>query len=217
MSQRRAIVNLITNSGYAKGQARLIESIKQFNPEIDLLTFTSETEVGAPLHKDDPYAFKLFAIGKARGLGYDQILWLDASVYAVKDITPVFNWLTEKGIFLESAGHYAGSWSPDNVLDYFGITRIQAMDMPMFSAGFIGLDFTNYISRSFFVDWSAAMDKGIFRGSWQNHRHDMTCGSIIANKQGLLPLYSPGGQFFSYVGPGYGEPSETACFHLQGL
>lgn len=215
MSQRRAIVNLITNSGYAKGQDRLKESL--FCQIIDHYMFTSEQEVGAPPHRDNPYAFKIYAIDKLREIGFDQILWLDASVYAVKNIQPVFDWLTEKGIFLEAAGHYAGSWSPDHVLEYFGVTRIQAMDMPMFSAGFIGLDFTNNISREFFAEWKESMLNGMFRGSWQDHRHDMTCGSIIANKQGLLPIYSPGGQFFSYVGPGYGEPSKTAVFHLQGL
>lgn len=217
MSPRTAIVNLINNNGYSRGQERLSQFWQTFGADVDFVRLGNEQSVGSPLHKDNPYAFKIYAIEHVRQKGYDQILWLDASVYPVKDITPVFDWLTDKGIFLEEAGHLAGSWCPQRVLDYFGITKEQAMQMPMFSAGFCGFDFTNPISVEFFAEWKESMLNGMFKGSWADHRHDMTCGSIIANKQGLLPLYSPGGQFFAYVGPGFSQPKETVCFHLQGL
>lgn len=215
MSQRRVIVNLINNDGYLSGQERLKEAVKIYT-DIPLFTFTSESEVLSPLHKDNPYAFKIYAIEEARRQGYNKILWLDASVFPVKDITPVFDWLTEKGIFLEEAGHYAGTWSPQYVLDYFGITKEQAMQMPMFAAGYCGFDFNNPISIEFFAEWKESMLNGMFKGSWQDHRHDMTCGSIIANNRGLLPLFSPGGQFFAYIGESFGEPKESVCFHLKG-
>lgn len=215
MSQRRAIVNLINNNGYLSGQERLKEFARQY-ANIALYTFNSESEVLSPLHKDNPYAFKIYAISSLREMGYDQILWLDASVFPVKNVEPVFDWLTEKGIFLEEAGHYAGTWSPQYVLDYFGITKEQAMQMPMFAAGYCGFDFRNPISIEFFAEWKESMLNGMFKGGWDVTRHDMTCGSIIANKQGLLPLFSSGGQFFAYIGESYGEPKESVCFHLKG-
>jgi hypothetical protein len=214
---KRCVVNLVTNEHYKRGQDRLCLSMKLSNPEIDTLYFMSEGEVDAPSHLDNPYAFKIYAIERAREQGYNQILWLDASVYPVKDITPVFDWLTEKGIFMEEAGHYCGTWSPDYVLNYFGITKEEAMKMPMFSAGFCGFDFRNPVSIEFFDKWKAAMMAGMFKGRWDESRHDMVCGSIIANQMGLLDSYSSGGQFFAYIGPGYGEPKETVVCHLQGL
>lgn len=212
-----AIVNLVTNNeAYIDGQKRLSESLKdKFSG--DVFTFIGEESVDAPPHSDNPYAFKVYAIEKVREMGYDQILWLDASVYAVKPVQPVFDWLTDKGIFLEEAGHWAGTWSPDYVLNYFGITKEQAMAMPMFSAGFCGFDFRRPESIEFFAEWKESMLNGIFRGTWNVSRHDMSCGSIIANKMGLFPSYSKGGHFFSYIGGGYSEPSETSVFHLQGL
>jgi hypothetical protein len=150
-------------------------------------------------------------------MGYNQILWLDASVYPVKDITPVFDWLTEKGIFMEEAGHWAGTWSPQYVLDYFNITKEEAMKMPMFAAGYVGFDFRNPISQEFFAEWKEAMLNGMFKGSWDVTRHDMVCASIIANKRGLLPLYSAGGQFFAYIGEAYGTPKDSVVFHLAGM
>lgn len=215
---KRAIVNLVTthNEGYIKGQERLVESLKgRFDG--DVVTFRGESSVGAPLHQDNPYAFKLYAIREVRERGYDQILWLDASVYAVKDVSPVFDWLTVKGVFMEEAGHWAGDWSPEYVLDYFCIDKGIASEMPCFAAGYVGFDFTREKSRNFFARWYNAMRDGMFVGSWNNHRHDLTCGSIIACNMRLNTLYSPGGQFFAYVGEGYEKPKETAVFHLQGL
>jgi len=214
-----AIVNLVTEkSVYIEGQKRLMESLTtdgEFTG--DFFGFIGEETVGAPPHSENPYAFKIYAIEELKRKGYDIILWLDASIYAVKPIQPVIDFLIQKGIFLETAGHWTGSWCNQHTLDYFGITREEAMKMPMFSAGFIGFDFKNPISIKFFEEWKKSMEAGCFKGDWSNHRHDMTCGSIIANKQGLLKLYSQGGYFFSYVGPGFGQPNYSSVFHLAGL
>lgn len=207
---RRCIVNFATE-GYRQGQMRLANSV----PGEHVLLF-SESD-GFPRHEDNPYAFKIYAIEEAVRQGYDQVLFLDASVYAVASLQPVWDWLTEKGIFLEEAGHYCGRWAPDRVLNYFDVTLEQAMKMPMFSAGYIGLDFRNPISQEFFAEWKESMLNGMFKGNWEESRHDMTAGSIIANKRGLLPLYSKGGTFFAYVGEAFGEPKETVVAHLKGM
>jgi hypothetical protein len=58
---------------------------------------------------------------------------------------------------------------------------------------------------------------GMFKGDWTEHRHDMSVGSIIANQMGLVSKYSKGGNFFAYIGDGYGQPGPNVCFHLRGL
>lgn len=213
---KKAIVNLITQK-YISGQNRLRQSLIDNNFDGDFYGFFGEDSVGAPRHEDNPYAFKIYAIDKIREMGYDKILWLDASVYAVKNVQPVFDWIEVKGIFMEDSGHLAGSWTNDGTLAYFGISRDEAMNVPMYSAGMSGFDFNNEVSISHFNLWKQAMLDGYFRGSWSNHRHCQSCGTLVANKLGLVGLYSTGGQFFSYVGEGYGQPKESAVFHLQGL
>ena len=59
------------------------------------------------------------------------------------------------------------------------------------------------------------MNAGCFKGSWANHRHDMTCGSIIANQMGLTKDWSDGGHYFAYIGQGYSQPQESAIFYLK--
>lgn len=209
----KAIVNVAT-SQYVYGKKRLRESLQEhYNG--DVYMYDNEYEVESPTHQENPYAFKIYAIEKMRQMGYKQVLWLDASVYAVKNVQPLFDWIKEKGFFMEAAGHWTGTWCNDETLAYFGITRDEAMQMPMFSAGFTGLDFENPIAVEFFEKWKASMNAGCFRGNWTNHRHDMTCASIIANQMGLVRDWSGGGHYFAYIGEGYSQPQETVIFHLK--
>lgn len=214
--QKYAIVNLATER-YIAGQNRLKQSLIDNNFNGDFFGFVGEESVGSPSHLENPYAFKIYAINKVREMGYTKILWLDASVYAVKNVQPVFDWLEDKGIFMEEAGHWAGSWANEFQLSYFNVTREEAMKMPTYSAGFSGFDFENQISVTHFNNWEQSMLDGAFKGSWENSRHDLLAGSVIANLSNITNLYSSGGQFFAYVGQGYTEPKETAVFHLAGL
>lgn len=85
----------------------------------------------------------------------------------------------------------------------------------MFSAGLLGLDKNSPIAIEFFNQWKASALAGCFRGNWSDHRHDMTAGSIIAQRLGMK--YQRGGEHMSYVGPGYSQPELGSVFWLQGM
>lgn len=224
----RAIVNYVTyNERYVFGQKRLKDSLTYINQYLSipityhlLHDFPPTIAAGYYDHNFIPYGFKISIIEDFfRHCDKDcLILWLDASVVCVKDPQPVFDWIVDhEGLFMEHSGHMVGSWCNDRTLEYFGINREEAMQMPMFSAGFVGFDFTQPTAVEFFKRWKKSRDDGYFAGSWDDHRHDMTCGSIIANQMGLVKNFSPGGQFFAYVGPGYEKPKSTAVFELHGI
>lgn len=214
----RTIVNLCTDdSRYVGGTERLRSSFStQRNSQCSLTIFKGVDSCGAPRHQDNPYAFKLYAM-KSAGLDFRSVLWLDSSVVLVRDTTPIWELLEEQGVFFEDSGHSVGQWCNDRVLSNFGITREEAHAMPMFSAGFSGVNFQHEIGKEFFIRWWESMERGDFKGDWSDHRHDMTCGSIIANQMGLKNLYTSGGMFFPYIGSGYSEPKETAVGHLLGV
>lgn len=213
------VVNLVTNGieRYKKGQDRLNQSLDVYGKGYNKYFFTDESQVGAPKHSENPYAFKIYAIEYARKAGFAEVLWLDASIVAVKPLTPVFEHMRAIGMFMEEAGHYAGSWCNDYTLDYFKITRDQAMKMPMFAAGYVGFDFTSSMAQEFFAEWKESMLNGCFKGLWTDHRHDMTCASIIANLRGYAKHYVSGGKYFAYIGEAYGTPQESVVCHLIGL
>lgn len=209
----KAIVNL-SSSQYRNGQKRLEESVKG-KTDADFIGFKTESEVGAPLHKENPYAFKVYAIEKALDKGYTQILWLDSSAYAIANVEPIFNLIRRNGHFMEEAGHVASAWTNDRTLDYFGLTREEASKVPLYSAGFTGLNFNNERTVTFFEMWKQSMIDGQFKGDWSNHRHDLSCASIIAHKLGMK--YQKCGKYFQYAAPHETPNQKTVIFFAQGI
>ncbi len=127
---------------------------------------------------------------------------------------------------MEEAGWLVGQWATDASLAKLGMSRDAAMTVPMFSAGFTGLDLRNERSREFLRRWHAAAQDGVsFIGPWTNqdrkcsadprvlgHRHDMTAASIIAHKLGMVPAKPT---FMAYDGPG--PFAETVCIRARGM
>ena len=209
----KCIVNLST-SQYNKAQARLENSLKG-KTDADFIGFKTESEIGAPPHKDNPYAFKIYAIEEALKRGYTQILWLDSSAYAIANVEPIFNLIRRNGHFMEDAGHQADKWTNDRTLEYYSLTKEDAAKIRLYSAGFTGLNFNNDITVTFFEMWKQSMIDGQFKGDWSNHRHDLTCASIIAHRLGMK--YETCGKYFQYAAPHETPNKKTVVFFAQGI
>lgn len=192
---KHCIVNF-SDSYYKKGQDRLAQSLIDFNYQGDYLAFDSYEEVGCKPHSEVPYQFKVYTIEKVRQMGYDVVLWCDASIYAIRDVMPVIFHIIEKGYLMEFCGYSAGQFSTDICLKEFNLTRDEAMDVPLHSSGFTGLNFQNPLTNIFFDRWlKSAREEITFKGDWNNnnlqcsqdtrclgHRHDQTTSSIIAHQ-----------------------------------
>jgi hypothetical protein len=207
------VVNFSTKE-YKRGQDRLKASLNG-HPH---LMFNNYAEIGSPTHKESPYEFKIHAIRK--GFDYDNIvLWADASLYAVGDLGKIEEIIKRDGYFAEEAGHYVGRWTNAHAVKYFNLTPDEARQEPggitMFSAGLLGLNLKSELAMQFLYEWEASAKAGCFRGDWIDHRHDMTCASIIATRLGMK--YQKGGTHMAYIGPGYEQPKEGVVFYLQGI
>ena len=100
---KHCIVNF-SDYKFQLGQERLKKSLMQYSYQGDVLLFNEFSEVGSKLHLEVPYQFKVYAIDKARQMGYDVVLYCDASLYAIKDVMPVIYHIIEKGYLLEYCG-----------------------------------------------------------------------------------------------------------------
>jgi len=208
------IVNFATKY-YAAGQRRLDKSIpKCYNK----LLFNDYSQIGSPTHQQSPYEFKIHAIRKALGQD-DIVLWCDASLWVVGDLHIIENIIKTDGYFFEEAGHYCGRWTNQHTRNYFGVTEEEMKQGPggmtMFSAGLTGLNKNSALAMWFLDRWEASAKASCFKGSYEDHRHDMTCGSIIANRLGMK--YQTGGTHMAYIGQGYEKPKDGVVFYLQGL
>lgn len=202
------IVNF-SSAEYRKPQQRLKNSLQGYST----LMFENYEQIGSPSHKDSPYQFKIHAIEKA---SYTDpiVLWVDSSMYRVGDLSKIEAIIKRDGYFMEEAGHYVKDWCNPYAKKWFNL-QPEEDHFIMFSAGLLGLNFENPDARFWFSVWKDSATAGNFRGDWSNHRHDMTCGSIIAQRMGFK--YQRGGSHLAYIGEGYSKPEDGVVFYCRGM
>lgn len=207
---KKCVINFAKGQWYPRGQARLNQSLKDTGFDGDILLYSDESQVGAPPHQQCPYGFKPFALLKAFTSGYTQVLWCDASVWAIRNIQPMFDHIDQHShmFFLNTC---SGEWTSDACLDQFSLTRNEAMNIPMLMGICMGFNMAHPMCQEFFRRWlRAAQDGKSFPGSWTNesgqvssdprvkgHRHDQSAASLIAWKLGM-GLIVPHETFFEY-------------------
>lgn len=173
-------------------------AFRRQSPKVELFIFQDESEIGAPRHSENPYAFKVYAIDKVRRAGYRIVLWCDSILQLTRPIEDILPEVMRNGVYLAEDGWKTGMFANDRALQYFGVTRDQAMDITSIWACFMGFDFANPVTHEFFGKWKKACDEGIFRGGWFNatqaesedprckgHRHDQTCAELISYQMGI--------------------------------
>lgn len=178
----RAVVSFANTHFYQEKMKRLQESVEAQG--VKFIGYTSFEQVGCKPHSEIPYAFKPYSIMKALEEGYNTILWLDSAVVAVGDLTPVFEYIENNGyLFFNNYGHELGKWTNDECLEYFQKTREQALNIRQIMACAMGFYFMNQNSLVVFSAYHSL--ENLFKGSWDNHRHDQTVMSFLIDEFGL--------------------------------
>lgn len=208
---KRCIINVSVGKWYPRGQERLSQSISAFSKNIDCIFYSDLYPKNCPTHEQHPYAFKVYAIKDAIEQNYDTILWLDSSIYAIKNISHVFEYI-ENNNYLFFANHFIGYFSTDKCLEYFGISRNVACEMREMMGCCIGLNLRNEKNLEFIEKlYKCATDGITFPGAWANknseastdnrvigHRHDQTVMSILAHKLGMNDFIDCAKTFMCY-------------------
>ena len=204
------IVNYITRDSWRPhGQARLAKSLELIGFDGELLLF-DDGNLRCPPHRETPYAFKLYALKEAQKKGFDLLLWVDASFWAIRNLDGLAETLSEFGLLVQHSGFTVGQWCSDDCLSRMGLDREEAFKMSLFSGGFIGLDLIDPATLSFFDEFFQYAKEGhCFKGAWRNskgevspdkrvlgHRHDMTVGSVLLYHRGIQ--IQPNNIFFNY-------------------
>jgi hypothetical protein len=152
---------------------------------------------------------------------------LNIQGFALKDVMPIINYVIENGHLMELCGFSAGQYCADNCLSELNVTREEAFDISLYSAGFTGLNFKNPTSLYFFQKWfHHAKEEKAFIGDWNNnnkqcsdderclgHRHDQSVASIIAHKLRMTKINPT---FMQYIYPNT-EIKEETIFACQGI
>jgi hypothetical protein len=178
----------------------LIRSIRKIYPKVTIFAFNSPSEIHpeCPPHAFAPYAFKVYAVEHARARGYNVVIWLDTPNRLIRRIEPWLEEIAKVGVYLQHDGFMTGQWANDKCLQYFGVTRDEAMQIPNIYACIYGFDFRHPITAQFFARWKQACKDGMFYGKGKNtdktesrderclgHRYDQTCAELVAHQLGI--------------------------------
>jgi hypothetical protein len=221
-SVKHCIINASDgNKWYPKGTKRLVKSLVYHGFSGDILTW--EYWPNNEWDKTNPYHVKLCAFEEAIKLGYTHILWLDCSVWAIKNPDPIFDLINSSGYYMWSSGYNCAQVCSDSCLEYFKISRDQAEKIPDCSSSMIGLNLDNPIASQFINRWVHSASMGQFYGSRQHdnqsqdprflfHRQDQSCASIIAHSLGMQ--LTPPNIYSSYY---ITEQKESVIFTMRGM
>ena len=191
----RCIINVATDH-YKVGQDRLVASLREHGYTGEIMLWGDNLPDGCPTHQQVPYAFKTYAMQAAARAGHNVLLWLDASMWAIKSPEPVLRHIEEHGHLFDAGWDgWLGNWTTDAFLAKHGMTRDEAMTVRMFAAGVTGLDLRRPRSVEFLDRWHGMAQDGVsFIGPWKGesedpryngHRHDMSAASLLAHRMGL--------------------------------
>lgn len=182
MALNKVIVNVGVGNWYPKGTARLVKSLHDNGYEGALMT-SNQIPEGSETHQKNPYAFKVKAIENALNAGYTKVFWMDSSIYSQVNPNHIFDIVNEKGYYFVKNGYSIGQETNDFCLNWFGVSRDKAMEMPQIASGFWGLDFERDMSWEIFNKWRDACDKGCFKGDRNHNKKDSEDPRFLWHRQ----------------------------------
>jgi hypothetical protein len=189
----------------------------------DFICFKTFEEIGSPTHKEVPYAFKAYAIDKARKMGYDLVLWCDSVVYPISDLKPVFDYINKNAyMFFNNIGYSIGEYTSDKCLELLNMSSDEAFDSKMLMACCMGFNFKDTKVNKIVDSYLFHATSGAYHGDWFNnnkqvsknnlvkgHRHDQSVISILVH-QNKLNVLNGNQTFFAYK-MGTLPISESVC------
>jgi hypothetical protein len=224
---KAVIVSTGVNGWYAKGVARLANSLVHHGYAGQSLFWMEEYPPGSSPHEQNPYSFKIAGIRDAINRGFRTIIQIDSSFWCIRNPHPLFDIIVDKGIFAFRSGYNCAQTCPDNLLADVGITRDEAWDIPETATGIVGLHMDNPDAQRVFEYWADFCDRGLFINSRHHNpdessdprylhgRQDQSAFSMALYKAGVNFNYVDYVSYYDYSNPS--KNSDKAYFFIGGL
>lgn len=223
------IISVGIGGWYAKGVARLERNLYFHGFPGDFMGWenTDPTLHVEKSHDAFPYYFKIGAFEAARRAGGTHILWCDASLYPIREVMPLFDFINANGFYVFRTGYNLAQTVNDRTLEALGLSRDDLGDFPEYASGCVGFNFKNDKAKELYSLWKSYMDQGLSRGRREenkiestdprflHHRQDQTCLSLAMYKLGLSINEQDYVAYYNANGTGYDK--EKCIFFIQGL
>lgn len=222
-NNKPCIIGVGIGAWYPSGIDRLEKSLIFHGFPGDMIFWRDTYPPGCMSHNESPYYFKIGAFEWALWRGYTQIIYLDASFWAIRNPMQVFDLVNQKGFFMFRSGYNLAQTINDAALAALGIERDDIEAFPEYASGIVGLNFNNPDARKLYLQWKAYMDQGLNKGArthngesqdgrFLHHRQDQSCLSL-AMYNCHLAIDEP--DYVAYYGGGY-DPRKC-LFFINGL
>lgn len=220
---RPLIISAGINNWYPKGIERLERSLNFVGSPIPWMLW-KDYPAGSYRHEAVPYYFKIAAFEIARETGFTHVLWVDASLWAVRSPMQIFDIINEVGVFAFSSGYNLAQSVSDRALEAVDMTRDEAEKHTEFATGCVGFNFKNEDGNKVYDLWREYMDIGLSKGSrshgsqsedkrFLHHRQDQSCFSLALAKLKIRP--TTGWDHIAYFSPNHNP--EQVIFFIQGI
>lgn len=224
---KAVIINCGVNQWYNIGSERLERSLIYNGWPGQLLFFKGEYPPNSPSHNDNPYAFKIYAIEEAIKQGYSTLMLLDSSFWCIKNPAPIFDIISDKGVFGFKTGYNMAQTCSDAALQWAGFTRDEAERLPEIASGMCGLRLDNPDGKAVYEMWKEGMGLGLFKNDrnynvndsadsrFVHARQDQSIWGLSIHKRGLVFDYQ---DYVSYYEPhNPTKNSDKIYFYIGGL
>jgi len=225
-SNKQVIVNAYIGGAtwYAEGQARLKQSLIDVGYTGDTLFFANET-INEYYQSDCHYTIKAAALYEAVKLGYEQILWLDCSVWLHQHPQPIFDLIDIQGYYLIDSGFNGAQTISDKALSIVGIDRDTAEKIPEVWSCIFGLNMSKIKGERIAFVFNRTAKDGVFHGSREHdnqsndarflfHRQDQSGLTLSAHF--VAAKLTPNTLHLAYTGGDHVITDKT-IFKMQGL
>ena len=196
----RCIINVIIGDdtpkqrGYAAKQERLRDSLKK---HFDGKFLSWNKFPNDNYNKENFYNIKAAAFEEAMRQGYKQILWVDAPVVALQDVSPLFDKIEKDGyLMVKNNSWNCATTVNDACLKYFKVTRDEAEKIDEIASGVMGFDTENPKGKKLIQMFIKACKDGAADGSrfhdnqssdprFKFHRQEQSVLSLCAHSLGF--------------------------------
>lgn len=193
------IINAAIGKWYPKGQQRLLESLRNVGYSGNIMTWSNEP-INEYYDEVCPYTIKAAAFYEAQKAGYKHIVWLDCSIYAIREINSFFDLLASDAYYFWKSGWNLAQSSNDYAIQYYGYTRDEAEKLPECASSIIGLNMDNPKCQNWLELFLKSAKDNVFHGSrfhdnqssdprFKFHRQDQTAASFSFYKSGMEKMY----------------------------
>jgi hypothetical protein len=199
---RGCLINAAWGGWYSQGSKRLEKSFIHHGWAYDMF-FWRDEPINEHFDPNQPYTIKAAALHEAIKMGYTRILWLDSSVWCVKDPNPIMDIINAEAGYFWSSGYNLAQTATDADLEFTGWDRDYAEQLPELSSSMFGVNIENPKGQIFVDTFFKAKEAGVFGTSRLHNnaskdkrflfgRQDQTAATIAFYKAGFDKIYAPG-------------------------